>query len=316
MCLGFFFAWIVLTTMNTQAQVSQTSTVQEERFALTKQDTALGVFRVIAINQQPFDLRLFQILRTGQSFTVEPKIYMVLLHRNGSTVEIHKAGNYRVNVLENQLLNYTQKKSLKPVNLVIHNKNQSVNESVYFNSWPYRCPEPEMGILSPEKNLILSNSLDIAWYNEHKKKSKYYEVIITNTFEDEYQTKKVKGESVHLTLPPIDDSVYLVKVKIYDGDYMPVGCTTSIMLDIIKDSEIRPTYHKFKAITKYNQELVADIQEVVFWMRREFSLEARKTFRRLAKKYVKHPVIPNAFKHFETYYRFVRVSDKKEKKKR
>ena len=69
LCLEVFFTWGVLTATNTQAQVSQTNTVQEERFALTKQDTALGVFRVIAINQQPFGLRLFQILRAGQSFT-------------------------------------------------------------------------------------------------------------------------------------------------------------------------------------------------------------------------------------------------------
>lgn len=274
---------------------------------LIPSDTDFGVFRVIASNK--LTPRLFTKLDRKSVVKVLPKQYVALLHKSGATIEINKAGKYRVTELEKQLYTHARNHSKSPINLNIQNKQNSSTRYKYYRYWNYRCPQPALEVLLPGR-YILNKNLKVNIYGLPSLKT--YELAIRSEFGHIVLRKIVRDVPVSLELPNISPKRYIIKLRKFQRrNYyrrtQAYSCAPEILLQYVTPTEIAYTYQSFQAQNnKYQSVLVRGIQEVMFWYNQGFALKANEVYKQLLVKCQSNTVLINAYKHFRVYYAFER----------
>ncbi|EAY28843.1 hypothetical protein [Microscilla marina] len=315
----YFLLLLVGLYMTGLSALAQKNDNSKNDFALESIDNDFGEFRVIATNNKRRGVFFFQRFTLFDQINVIPKSYVVLLHKSGATVEINKAGTYAIKLLKAQLLAYAKAHPQYPINLKVENPQKSSYKHHYYYHWGKRCPEPPVGILLPSKLKVLSRELSFAWYDEHTKDSSKarYEVVITDMMGEELL--KVKSSKRHITLSLSQaKSIYkyhIIKLKLLGSDGEG-GCDgDAVMAEYVNNESMSIAYRQFKLKNQLTKSpLIAVFNEMFFWNKKHFYLEVNELWRKLVKKYPKHPVLAIAYQHFKVTYRLQRVPETKTKK--
>ncbi|WP_299452215.1 hypothetical protein [uncultured Microscilla sp.] len=297
--------------------MAQKNDNEENDFAREPNDNDFGEFRVIATNNKRRGVYFFQRFTLSDQINVIPRSYVVLLHKNGATIEINQASTYAVKSLKAQLLAYVKAHPQYPINLKVENPQKSSYKHHYYYHWGKRCPEPEVGVLLPSKLKVLSRELSFAWYDEHTKDSSKvrYELVSTNIMDEELLKVKSSKRHIALTLSQAVYKYHIIKLKLLGSDGKG-GCQeAAVMAEHVNDESISTAYRQFKLKNQsIKSPLIAVFNEMFFWNSRRFYLEVNKLWRKLVKKYPKHPVLAIAYRHFKVTYHLQRVPRSKAKK--
>lgn len=285
---------------------------------LTQDDTHFGEFRVITTQRMP-NARLFKRLGIKDSLEVLPKGYLILMHKSGATIEINKAGTYSVLALQKRLYRYAGGYPKAPMNLEIKNQeNISYRYHQYFRYWPFRCPEPNLGILLPLNNrYILDRNIEIKWYDKKWVEGRRYALIVWGKEGKGLKGKLTSKKSLRLTLPDQTEEekpYYRITLEVKKPNkkrYSPYrdspGCSSTMATFMfIREGQIKPLYEEFKTANRQNHQLplIRGMQEVVFWYNKGFGIKAKQVYEQLLAAFPRNVMLKAAHKHFLVYGRY------------
>ena len=269
---------------------------------ITPEDLEFGTFRVLLSNDRVTNYQVGQRFVADQKIRVRSSRYVALIHRNGGIIEINKGGIYRVQDLQEQLLQYQKQQQKKQVTLAIHNEQRHYYlEAMYPAGLPvYRCKFHQLRFLMPHKSSTFNPKIRVAWKPNAKNRPEQYKLTVMNLFEDTLATYYTKQTSQMIDLSAYaqykDTKFFLLKIEQgpKDAEKIALSCPP----ENITQQDLAQFYQANKQQNqgKGMQQLLL---EVFFLKKHGLLLLARDAFQRLLKKYPQRKMLRRGFVQFE-----------------
>lgn len=149
-------------------------------------------------------LKIGSTLLGADQVTVDAKSYLSLAHSKGGTVQISKAGTYKVAELEKQMLAAKKSVSQKYANFVIGEITKANGEDIHKNPYKYqnvtgsveRSWGSAMAVRLPKTTFIYKDAYTFSWY---KPKDGKVFIYVLDEFSEIIKTYEKSGNDTTLT---------------------------------------------------------------------------------------------------------------------
>lgn len=260
--------------------------------------TDFGEFRLIASTDRVNRFKIGARFSIGQKIRVSARSYVALMHQNGGTIEIHKAGVYSVDQLRDQLLEYQRQQANQHLTLQMNNQNKrSYIQANYPVSTPiHRCVPTDLRFLMPESFDALHPRIKFLWTHDQSSVQENYQLTILNEFGEVLEVYQTK------------DTTFVVNFEKYKQErgIFFLGALKHHKQVAEKVVIVYPTKELSKqnlalfqvANKRKNRPLQALFLEVFFLENHKLLYLARKAFQQLLQKYPHYKILRRAFYQF------------------
>ncbi len=252
--------------------------------------TAQYAFRVLASSgtSKVGENKLYvgKTLQANQSIQVGAQSYLSLVHKNGGTVEIGKAGTYQVNNLESELMKRaSQTTTGRFANYIVGELTKAGDRDIHKNPYKYqnvtgsveRGQPGDIKVLMPKTSPVLFSQYTIAWHPLDQAGG--YIVKVQNDFDEVVMEEETSDTtfSINLKDPKLADAFLMKMTVMAKND--PSKQTIEFAVTLPEESEkaqIQAQYEGFA--TSENPSPMDKLNEAFFFEENDYLVDALQAF--------------------------------------